>query len=323
MASRYQIVCMVVDCGSLKRAADELGYTQSAVSQAVKALERELGTTIIERGKQGVSLTRDGKQYLPYLRQIVTAEAELEGKRQELLGLSSTDIRIATFTNVSRTVLPRVIRDFGALHPGVHFTLKQGDYTRNAQWVHDGMVDFCFTARGFTAGLQKRVVYHDELVALLPATHPLAAKEKVTLADLTSEPFVLLDEGEQSLVLDAFAAHGLSPHVTSEVTDDYTIMAMVEEGLGVSMLYRRTVEGMKADIQVRPIVHAPSRDVVAAWRSWDTMPIATRRFIDYMSSISSASCRCATLLDVSSAPRPWLAPDGRCVPDGRAIPPRP
>lgn len=72
MASRYQIVCMVVDCGSLKGAADELGYTQSAVSQAVKALERELGTTLIERGKQGVSLTRDGKQYLPFLRQIVT-----------------------------------------------------------------------------------------------------------------------------------------------------------------------------------------------------------------------------------------------------------
>lgn len=228
MASRYQIVCMVVDRGSLKGAADELGYTQSAVSQAVKALERELGTTLIERGKQGVSLTRDGKQYLPYLRQIVTAEAELEGKRQELLGLSSTDIRIATFTNVSRTVLPRVIRDFGTLHPGVRFTLKQGDYTRNAQWVHDGVVDFCFTARGFTAGLEKRVVYHDELVALLPAAHPLAAKEKVTLADLASEPFVLLDEGEQSLVLDAFATHGLSPHVTSEVTDDYTIMAMVE-----------------------------------------------------------------------------------------------
>lgn len=77
MASRYQIVCMVVDRGSLKSAADELGYTQSAVSQAVKALERELGTMLIERGKQGVSLTRDGKQYLPYLRQIVTPRLSL------------------------------------------------------------------------------------------------------------------------------------------------------------------------------------------------------------------------------------------------------
>ena len=100
----------------------------------------------------------------------------------------------------------------------------------------------------------------------------------MTLADLASEPFVLLDEGEQSLVLDAFAAHGLSPHVTSEVTDDYTIMAMVEEGLGVSMLYRRTVEGMRADICVRPIVHAPSRDVVSA-RACSTALVVYQRLM--------------------------------------------
>ena len=56
------------------------------MSQAVKALERELGTTLIERGKQGVSLTRDGKQYLPYLRQIVTAEAELEANARSCWG---------------------------------------------------------------------------------------------------------------------------------------------------------------------------------------------------------------------------------------------
>lgn len=161
---------------------------QSAVSQAVKALERELGTTLIERGKQGVSLTRDGQAVSAVPAPDRDCRGRARGQAQELLGLSSTDIRIATFTNVSRTVLPRVIRDFGALHPGVHFTLKQGDYTRNAQWVHDGVVDFCFTARGFTAGLEKRVVYHDELVALLPAAHPLTAKEKVTLADLASEP---------------------------------------------------------------------------------------------------------------------------------------
>lgn len=86
MTSRYQIVCMVVDRGSLKGAADELGYTQSAVSQAVKALERELGTTLIERGKQGVTLTRDGKQYLPYLRQIVTAEASSRASARSCWG---------------------------------------------------------------------------------------------------------------------------------------------------------------------------------------------------------------------------------------------
>ena len=316
MASRYQIVCMVVDRGSLKRAADELGYTQSAVSQAVKALERELGTTLIERGKQGVSLTRDGKQYLPYLRQIVTAEAELEGKRQELLGLSSTDIRIATFTNVSRTVLPRVIRDFGALHPGVRFTLKQGDYTRNAQWVHDGVVDFCFTARGFTAGLEKRVVYHDELVALLPAAHPLTAKEKVTLADLASEPFVLLDEGEQSLVLDAFAAHGLSPHVTSEVTDDYTIMAMVEEGLGVTMLYAGRYS--RTSYRACPLARRGGRLAQLGHHAYRHEALYRLYELAYCQLMTGVA-----LSAVFSGLSLWLGWRDRCVPGGRVVPLRP
>ena len=284
MASRYRIFCQVVDRGSLKAAAEELGYTQSAVSQAVKALERELGTTLVERGKHGVSLTRDGKQYLPYLRRVATAELELEDKRRELLGLASADVRMATFTNVSRTVLPHVMHGFGHEHPGVRLTLKQGDYTSNAQWVRDGLVDFCFTARGVAPDLESRLLYHDEMVALLPRGHELAAKDVLTLDDLARDPFVLLDEGELSILLEAFEARGLSPRVVSEVTDDYTIMAMVEEGLGVSALYRRTVEGMTTDIEIRPIENAPSRDVVAAWRSWNTMPLATRRFVDYLSS---------------------------------------
>lgn len=284
MPSRCQTFCQVVDCGSLKAAAEALGYTQSAVSQAVKALERELGTTLVERGKHGVSLTRDGKQYLPYLRRIVTAELELEVKRRELTELTSAEVRAATFTNVSRMVLPPVLRGFGERYPGVHLTLKQGDYTSNAQWVRDGVADFCFTVRGMAPDLESRLLYHDEMVALLPRGHRLAQKERVALEDLAGEPFVLLDEGEQSILLKAFEDRGLEPRVTSEVTDDYTIMAMVEVGLGVSALYRRTVEGVTAGIEVRPIEDAPSRDVVAAWRSWDTMPLAARRFIDYLSS---------------------------------------
>ena len=284
MASRYQTFCQVVDGGSLKAAAEALGYTQSAVSQSVKALERELGTTLVERGKHGVSLTRDGKQYLPYLRRIVTAELELEAKRRELTELTSAEVRAATFTNVSRMVLPPVLHGFGERYPGVHLTLKQGDYTRNAQWVRDGVADFCFTVRGVAPDLESRLLYHDEMVALLPRGHRLAQKERVTLEDLAEESFVLLDEGEQSILLRAFEDRGLEPRVTSEVTDDYTIMAMVEVGLGVSALYRRTVEGVTAGIEVRPIEDAPSRDVVAAWRSWDTMPLAARRFIDYLSS---------------------------------------
>ena len=159
MASRYQIVCMVVDCGSLKRAADELGYTQSAVSRAVRALERELGTTLIERGKRGVSLTRDGKAYLPYLRQIVTAEAELEGKPGSCWAFVDRYSHCDVYQREPNRVAARDSRLWSpapgrALYPQAGRLHAQRPV--GARWRGR----FCFTARGFTA---KRVVYHDEL----------------------------------------------------------------------------------------------------------------------------------------------------------------
>ena len=282
MASKYQLLCTVVHLGSFKAAAEASGYTQSAVSQAIRSLERELETTLLQRRHGGVALTRDGEQYYPYLQAIATAESELDDKHRELVGLASTDIRIATFTNVSRTVLPPLIRSFGAEHPRVRFTLKQGDYTRNAQWVRDGAVDFCFTVQGIADDLESRLLYHDEMVALLPQGHRLCARDEITLEDLALERFIMLDEGDRSLTLEAFAQVGIEPMVDSVVTDDYTIIAMVSEGLGVSALYRRTVEGFDDGIVLRPIRNAPSRDVVMAWRNWDTMPLATRRFVTWV-----------------------------------------
>ena len=282
MASKYQLLCTAVHMGSFKAAAEATGYTQSAVSQSIRALERELETTLLERKRGGVTLTRDGAQYYPYLQAIATAESDLEDKHRELTGLASTDIRIATFTNVSRTVLPPLIRSFGAEHPRVRFTLKQGDYTRNIQWVREGSVDFCFTIAGLADDLDSRLLYHDEMVALLPRSHRLCQRAELTLEDLADERFILLDEGDRSLTLEAFEAAGIEPLIDSVVTDDYTIIAMVSEGLGVSALYRRTVEGFDDGIVLKPIRNAPSRDVVMAWRNWNTMPIAARGFASWI-----------------------------------------
>ena len=158
---------------------------------------------------------------------------------------------------MSRTVLPRVIRDFGTLHPGVRFTLKQGDYTRTLSGCTTAWWIFALRRAGLpqareACGLSRRVG------GAAAGCASAGGKGKGDARRPGVRAFVLLDEGEQSLVLDAFATHGLSPHVTSEVTDDYTIMAMVEEGLGVSMLYPSYCGGPCEPIfGVRPIVHAP------------------------------------------------------------------
>lgn len=282
MVSRYGVFNKVIETGSFTRAAEELGYSQSAVSQTVKTLERQLGTTLINRGKDGISLTADGQSYLPYLRTLCGAEDALEQKHREMEGLENCTIRIGTFTSISRNLLPQMMQQFKAKYPSVHFELLQGEYNSIGQWIQAGRVDFGFVHAKAVTGLTMQPLYQDAMVAVLPPTHPLAAQSVVTLRQLADEPFILLDEGEHSVPLDAFSQQGLTPKIEYKVYDDYSILAMVRQGLGVSILYRLVVSGFEEDLVVRPVKERVERDVAMAWRDWNTLPLAARRFAEFI-----------------------------------------
>ena len=130
MMSKYRVFCTVVELGSFTQAANKLNYSQSAVSQTIKALEQELGTTLVSRQTHRLQLTRDGESYLPFLQEIAAAEARLERRKEELSQLQNSEIRLGTFTSISRTYLPPRIQAFSARYPGVRFSMRQGSTTR-------------------------------------------------------------------------------------------------------------------------------------------------------------------------------------------------
>lgn len=282
--TKYDIFCSVVETGSFTRAAEQLGYSQSAVSQTVQALEQELGVTLFSRRKTGVALTADGKQYLPYIRAVCGAEEALLKKRQEMLGLENSTIRIGTFTSVSRNLLPQLMQRFKARYSGVHFVLQQGDYTAISQWIQEGSVDFGFVNPKAVQGLDVRPLYRDQMVAVLPPKHPLAAQKSVSLRELAAEPFILLDEGAYSVPLEAFQSLGLRPRIEYKVFDDYSILAMVKQGLGVAVLYRMVLPGYGQDVVILPIEENLERTVAIAWRNWETLPFAARSFTEFIRS---------------------------------------
>lgn len=282
MLSRYDIFCKVVETGSFTRAAEALGYSQSAVSQMVKALEEELGTTLVNRGKGGVTLTADGESYLPYLRAICGAEAELGRKHREMQGLENRSIRIGTFTSVSRNLLPPMMKRFKEKYPDVRFVLRQGEYTSIPQWIRQGEIDFGFVNQDAVEGMKTRLLYEDHMLAVLPQGHRLEEKSSLTLQDISTEPLILLDEGEHSVLLDAFHSAGLMPNLAYEVYDDYSILSMVRQGLGISVLYEKVVAGFEQGLSLRPIQESPRRRVALSWVSWDTMPYASRRFAEFL-----------------------------------------
>lgn len=282
MISRYSIFCRVMEVKSFTKVAQELGYSQSAVSQSVKSLEEELETSLIDRGKDGLKLTRDGEIFYPYIRDICTAEEALSRKHMELKGLSAGTIRIGTFSSISRIILPPLMQTFTKKYPQVEFVLRQGDYTSIDKWIREGEVDFGFVNVDATKDLETMTLYQEEIMAVLPENHPLTRKEYITMEDLARERFILLDEGDYNVAMTWFGKEGLTPNVVYEIFDDYSIISMVHQGLGVSALFKLMLKGFSDGVVVRPIREKPNRTIAIAWKNWDTMPYAARTFSKYI-----------------------------------------
>ena len=286
--TRYYVFLKVVETGSFTRAAQELDYTQSAVSQMVQTLEEELCATLFHRSKSGITLTPDGQEYLPFIRAVCNACNELRRKRREMEGLEGSVIRIGTFTSVSRNWLPLLIKQFKELYPSVQFELLQGEYTNISQWIKEGSVDFGFVNPTAVSGLKTIPLYQDEMLAVLCPGHPLAAQKRLTLQSLAAEPFILLDEGEHSVVLDAFASEGLTPNLQYKVYDDYSIVSMVEQGLGVSVLYRPVLQNIAQNLVTLPLDSPVTRTVAVACRDSRALSGASRTFLRFIEKHFSA-----------------------------------
>ena len=212
MIQQYEAFVKITETGSFTRAAESMGYTQSAVSQMIKSLEEELDTTLVLRSKKGIELSPDGEQFLPYIKNVYNAHRELMEKRNEMRGLGSGIVRIGTLASISSNWLPRLMKEFKEMYPSVHFDLQQGEYTNISGWIRDGSVDFGFVNPDAAEGLTTVALKRDEMLAVLPINHKMSKRNAVTLKELSKEPYILLDEGELSEPLEFFRANGLEPN---------------------------------------------------------------------------------------------------------------
>lgn len=280
--NRYHAFSLIIETGSFTKAAETLGYTQSAVSQMVHSLEEELSTTLFIRSRKGVALTPDGAVLLPYIKKVHHSQRELIEKQKELHGLHHGIIRIGTFSSISSNWLPGLMKDFKEKYPDVHFELQQGEYTSIAQWIQEGSVDFGFVNAATTSSLTTIPLKQDEMLAVLPAKHPLANRPKVSLRELANEPFILLDEGQRSSPLEIFNQHQLHPNIQYRVYDDYTIMAMIEQELGISILPELVLRKIQYNIIAKKISPPIVRTIGVAFKNKKALPIASRYFIDFL-----------------------------------------
>lgn len=236
----------------------------------------------ISRSRKGITLTPDGEEFLPYITKANNSYWELMEKSREMQGLESGNIRIGTFTSVSSNWLPSLMKDFKQIYPSVHFHLQQGEYTSIVKYISEGSVDFGFINPDAADGLQTVALKQDNMLAVLPREHPLAPHPTVTLRELSNEPFILLEEGDLSEPLESFKANGLHPNIEYRVIDDYTIMSMVENRLGISILSELVMNKVNYRVVTKEITPPIIRTIGIAYKNKETLPIASRYFIDFI-----------------------------------------
>ena len=279
---RYKAFLKVVEVGSFTRAAELLGYTQPALSQMMTALERELSVKLLYRSRYGIRLTPEGERLYPSVENAVRQYDAMRRSADEISGLETGVVRIGTVSSVSAHWLPQVIRAFWEKHPNVQIVLHQGDYSSIQEWIRTGAVDFGFVNPHAVKGLETMAVKSGEFRAVVPVGHPLASKAAVTLGELAKEPFLLVESGAYGEVEEAFAAGGIAPNIRLRVHDDYSLLSMVEQGMGVSLLTELVLRKTSYDVAALPVDPPIIRTLAVVTKDRRTLPLAARVFIDQL-----------------------------------------
>lgn len=279
---RYIALLKIIEAGSFTKAAELLGYSQPALSQMIASLEKELSIKILYRSRYGIRLTPEGENLYPFIQNTVLQYKALRNKAEEICGLDTGVVRIGTVSSISCHWLPKIIRTFWQAHPNMQIVLHQGDYSSISEWVRTGEVDFGFVNPHAVKGMHTTIIKTDEFCAILPKAHPLAKKKSILLKDLAEEPFLLLEEGSYSEPLEAFLSAGITPNIKLRVHDDYSILSMVEQGLGVSLLTKLVTRKTNYDVALLPIEPKIIRTISIIAKDKNSLPLASKEFIHYL-----------------------------------------
>lgn len=279
---KYLAFVKTVEYGSFTKASELLHYSQSGISRMIGDLEKEWNLSLLERSRTGVRLTAEGQRLFPYAKSLCEEYQKLQMQVDDLRGVQSGLIRIGTFSSVATHWLPKIIAAFQKDYPGIDYELLLGDYTEIEKWIAEGRVDCGFLRLPTNPAFETIPLAQDRLLAILPEGHPLAALDRIPLASLCAEPFMLLEKGAKAEIAQVFARNHLTPNVHFTTWDDYAIMSMVESGLGLSILPELILRRVPYRIVAKELDVPACRTIALSMRDRKTASLAVKRFVEYL-----------------------------------------
>jgi DNA-binding transcriptional LysR family regulator len=292
---RLRVLREVAARGSFSAAAESLAYTQSAVSQQIAALEREAGTTLVERSARGIRLTDAGRALVDHADVILARLADAEDELDAIAGLRGGRLRLAAFPTAGASLMPLAIARFRERHPGVELSMdlaEPGDAEtrlRTGEW--DVAVTNLATPARSAGGIDYLPLLDDPLYVALPAGHPLARRRTLRLQELADEDWMLGSGGtcpDTTIFLRACQTAGFEPRIAFHSDDYVAIQGFVAAGMGVSFIPDLALVTLRDDVVVRSLgARPPVRHIVAATLAESFMSPAKRAILDVLVEVGA------------------------------------
>ena len=233
---KFKMLLTISDFKTLTRAAEETGYTQSGVSNIIKSLEDDIGFPLLHRLHRGVALTEEAEKLVPIIRELGNWDEQLSQVVSEIKGLETGIVRVASVASISLSWLPKIFKTFQTDYPNIAVRLYNGGDQEVLKWMEEGRVDLAFCCDQANIDYDWLPLVQDELVAVLPEGHPMASRSVFPLNAFTNMPFIMMPEDYHYETKRIFDKYRITPDIQFSATDDHITIAMVEEGLGMSML---------------------------------------------------------------------------------------
>jgi DNA-binding transcriptional LysR family regulator len=268
---RLRILREVANRASFSAAADVLYLSQSAVSQQVATLEREIGMSLLERTSSGPKLTDAGRALVSHADAVINRLDEAERELAAIAGLEGGRLRLVSFPTASATLVTRAVSTFRDRHPAVELHLGEAEPEDSVPALKCGdfdlalTYDYAFTAEEPDRDLERRLLLEEELQVALPPGHPAIRRPAVKLEELADDDWLTgVSRGScRAHVIQLCQAAGFDPKISFESDDYQVLQGLVAAGVGVTLLPELALAGRHPEMELRPI--APKPPVRRVW----------------------------------------------------------
>ena len=253
-SKKLEILMTAADLGSLTKASEVVGYTQSGLTHMMDALEREIGFPLLQRGHSGIQLSRQGQALMPAIREFLQANANLENQIRAIAEEKHEVIRIAAYSSIAMHWMPELLYRFKRQCPDVSVDLRMVDHALEPfELLENGQTDMIFASRQHYSCCDWTPLYDEQMYAILPKDYPLDGRATFPIEEFAGQEF-LMPYGRFDIdVKSILEPMGVQLNAQLCRVDDETVIRMVGRGLGVSMMTELMIRGRTDDVLCVPV----------------------------------------------------------------------